>query len=67
MCLQDYISQFKFQSVVAQDLIDFFLGYFPELKDAAVSQREGEDNEDRDTRRSVTSLTSLPVYFRSRV
>ncbi|XP_028429952.1 aminopeptidase RNPEPL1 [Perca flavescens] len=39
--LQDYISEFKFQSVVAQDLIDYFLGYFPELKDAAVSQREG--------------------------
>ncbi|XP_076592015.1 aminopeptidase RNPEPL1 [Chaetodon auriga] len=39
--LRDYISQFKFKSVVAQDLIDYFLGYFPELKDAAVAQREG--------------------------
>uniref|UniRef100_A0A7N6BTU9 Peptidase M1 leukotriene A4 hydrolase/aminopeptidase C-terminal domain-containing protein n=1 Tax=Anabas testudineus TaxID=64144 RepID=A0A7N6BTU9_ANATE len=39
--LRDYISQFKFRSVVAQDLIDFFLTYFPELKDAAVAQREG--------------------------
>ncbi|XP_078100977.1 aminopeptidase RNPEPL1 [Sander vitreus] len=39
--LRDYICEFKFQSVVAQDLIDYFLGYFPELKDAAVSQREG--------------------------
>ncbi|XP_018560448.1 LOW QUALITY PROTEIN: aminopeptidase RNPEPL1 [Lates calcarifer] len=39
--LRDYISQFKFKSVVAQDLIDFFLGYFPELQDAAVAQREG--------------------------
>lgn len=28
--------------MVAQDLIDFFLGYFPDLKDAAVAQREGE-------------------------
>lgn len=42
VCFQDYISEFKFQSVVAQDLIDFFLGYFPDLKDAAVAQREGE-------------------------
>ncbi|KAM9393560.1 aminopeptidase RNPEPL1-like [Pholidichthys leucotaenia] len=39
--LRDYISQFKFKSVVAQDLIDYFLDYFPHLKDAAVSQREG--------------------------
>nr|XP_046244118.1 aminopeptidase RNPEPL1 [Scatophagus argus] len=39
--LRDYISEFKFKSVVAQDLIDYFLGYFPELKDAAVAQREG--------------------------
>ncbi|XP_042270096.1 aminopeptidase RNPEPL1 [Thunnus maccoyii] len=39
--LRDYISEFKFKSVVAQDLIDYFLGYFPELKNAAVAQREG--------------------------
>ncbi|XP_023207638.1 aminopeptidase RNPEPL1 [Xiphophorus maculatus] len=39
--LKDYISEFKFQSVVAQDLIAYFLQYFPELQDAAVSQREG--------------------------
>lgn len=44
MCFQDYISEFKFKSVVAQDLIDFFLGYFPELKDSAVAQREGDDD-----------------------
>ncbi|KAM9359033.1 aminopeptidase RNPEPL1 [Symphorus nematophorus] len=37
--LRDYISEFKFKSVVAQDLIDYFLRCFPELKDAA--QREG--------------------------
>lgn len=43
LCFQDYISQFKFKSVVAQDLIDFFLTCFPELKDAAVAQKEGED------------------------
>ncbi|XP_070762269.1 aminopeptidase RNPEPL1 [Enoplosus armatus] len=39
--LRDYISEFNFKSVVAQDLIDYFLRYFPELKDAAVAQREG--------------------------
>ncbi|KAM9853323.1 LOW QUALITY PROTEIN: aminopeptidase RNPEPL1 [Aulostomus maculatus] len=39
--LRDYISEFKFKSVVAQDLIDYFLGYFPELKDASVAQKEG--------------------------
>ncbi|MEQ2239899.1 Aminopeptidase rnpepl1, partial [Ilyodon furcidens] len=39
--LKDYISEFKFQSVVAQDLIAYFLRYFPELQDAAVPQREG--------------------------
>uniref|UniRef100_A0A672YNS8 Peptidase M1 leukotriene A4 hydrolase/aminopeptidase C-terminal domain-containing protein n=1 Tax=Sphaeramia orbicularis TaxID=375764 RepID=A0A672YNS8_9TELE len=39
--LRDYISEFKFKSVVAQDLIDFFLRCFPELRDTAVTQREG--------------------------
>ncbi|XP_034024909.1 aminopeptidase RNPEPL1 [Thalassophryne amazonica] len=39
--LRDFISEFKFRSVTAQDLIDFFLGYFPELKEAAVAHREG--------------------------
>lgn len=32
--LRDYISQFKFRSVVAKDLIDYFLLYFPELQEA---------------------------------
>lgn len=39
--LKDYISEFKFQSVVAQDLISYFLRCFPELQDAAVPHREG--------------------------
>ncbi|KAM9820282.1 aminopeptidase RNPEPL1 [Neosynchiropus ocellatus] len=34
--LRDYISQFKFQSVVAQDLIDYFLSYFPDLQSQGV-------------------------------
>uniref|UniRef100_A0A8D2ZWB9 Arginyl aminopeptidase like 1 n=1 Tax=Scophthalmus maximus TaxID=52904 RepID=A0A8D2ZWB9_SCOMX len=37
--LRDYISQFKFKSVVARDLIDLFLVCFPELQDSA--HREG--------------------------
>ncbi|XP_053478689.1 aminopeptidase RNPEPL1 [Ictalurus furcatus] len=39
--LQAYIEQFRFSSVVAQDLLDFFLGFFPELKESCVAQREG--------------------------
>uniref|UniRef100_A0A674APM6 Arginyl aminopeptidase like 1 n=1 Tax=Salmo trutta TaxID=8032 RepID=A0A674APM6_SALTR len=39
--LRAYIEQFKFSSVVAQDLLDFFLGFFPELKESCVAQREG--------------------------
>lgn len=39
---QAYIEKFKFSSVVAQDLLDFFLGFFPELKESCVAQREGE-------------------------
>uniref|UniRef100_A0A4W4DN74 Peptidase M1 leukotriene A4 hydrolase/aminopeptidase C-terminal domain-containing protein n=1 Tax=Electrophorus electricus TaxID=8005 RepID=A0A4W4DN74_ELEEL len=31
--LKAYIEQFRFSSVVAKDLLDFFLGFFPELKD----------------------------------
>lgn len=34
VCFQEYISQFKFRSVVTQDLIDYFLVYFPELQEA---------------------------------
>ncbi|XP_068172783.1 aminopeptidase RNPEPL1 isoform X2 [Antennarius striatus] len=37
--LRGYISEFKFSSVGGQDLIDYFLGFFPELKD--VPQRKG--------------------------
>ncbi|KAI4903410.1 hypothetical protein NFI96_029423 [Prochilodus magdalenae] len=39
--LKAYIEQFRFSSVVAQDLLDFFLGFFPELKESCVAQREG--------------------------
>ncbi|KAJ3590465.1 hypothetical protein NHX12_008416 [Muraenolepis orangiensis] len=39
--LRTYISQFKFSSVVAEDLIELFLDYFPELKEEGVAHREG--------------------------
>ncbi|CAB1348463.1 unnamed protein product [Coregonus sp. 'balchen'] len=42
--LRAYIEQFKFSSVVAQDLLNLFLGFFPELKESCVAQREGESN-----------------------
>lgn len=70
---QDYISEFKFKSVVAQDLIDYFLSYFPELKDAAVAKREGQETLSAHLCVSsllVFSVTSLPVCMlalRSRV
>ncbi|MED6277477.1 Aminopeptidase rnpepl1, partial [Characodon lateralis] len=54
--LKDYISEFKFQSVVAQDLIAYFLRYFPELQDAAVPQREGKSG--------LTNVDVLPFLLR---
>ncbi|XP_024132657.1 aminopeptidase RNPEPL1 [Oryzias melastigma] len=43
--LRDYISEFQFQSVGAQDLIEFFLQSFPELQASAIAQREGMEFE----------------------
>ncbi|CAL8352342.1 unnamed protein product [Lota lota] len=39
--LRAYISQFKFSSVVAEDLIELFLDFFPDLKEEGVAHREG--------------------------
>ncbi|KAK0065492.1 aminopeptidase B [Biomphalaria pfeifferi] len=41
--LRAYIQKFKYQSIVAEDLFDFFLDYFPELKEKQVHEREGFD------------------------
>ncbi|KAK6478781.1 aminopeptidase RNPEPL1-like [Huso huso] len=41
--LRAYIEKFKFTSVVAHDLLEFFLGFFPELKERCVANREGEE------------------------
>lgn len=39
---QAYVEKYKFTSVVAQDLLDSFLTFFPELKEQSVDCRAGE-------------------------
>lgn len=39
---QAYVSEFKFQSILADDLLDFYLEYFPELKQKGVDSIPGE-------------------------
>nr|XP_006138582.1 aminopeptidase RNPEPL1 [Pelodiscus sinensis] len=39
--LRAYIEKYKFTSVVAQDLLDSFLNFFPELKEQCVDNKEG--------------------------
>lgn len=36
------MDKYKFTSVVAQDLLDSFLSFFPELKEQSVDCRAGE-------------------------
>ncbi|KAL4647044.1 arginyl aminopeptidase-like 1 [Arapaima gigas] len=43
--LRAYIEQFRFRSVVAEDLLSFFLSFFPHLKESCVAQREGMEFE----------------------
>ena len=40
--VQAYVSKFKFQSILADDLLDFYLEYFPELKQRRVDSIPGE-------------------------
>uniref|UniRef100_A0A8C9QS55 Arginyl aminopeptidase like 1 n=1 Tax=Spermophilus dauricus TaxID=99837 RepID=A0A8C9QS55_SPEDA len=40
--LRAYVEKYKFTSVVAQDLLDSFLSFFPELKEQSVDCRAGE-------------------------
>lgn len=40
--VQAYVEKYKFTSVVAQDLLDSFLSFFPELKEQSVDCRAGE-------------------------
>ncbi|XP_039344676.1 aminopeptidase RNPEPL1 [Mauremys reevesii] len=39
--LRAYIEKYKFTSVVAQDLLDSFLNFFPELKEQSVDNKAG--------------------------
>lgn len=39
---QAYVDEFKFQSILAEDLLDFYLEYFPELKARRVDAIPGE-------------------------
>ncbi|XP_006875262.1 PREDICTED: arginyl aminopeptidase-like 1 [Chrysochloris asiatica] len=39
--LRAYVEKYKFSSVVAQDLLDSFLSFFPELKEQSVDCRAG--------------------------
>ncbi|XP_062901707.1 aminopeptidase RNPEPL1 isoform X1 [Mobula hypostoma] len=39
--LRAYVEKFKFTSVVAGDLLEFFLGFFPELREKCVDNKEG--------------------------
>uniref|UniRef100_A0A8B9TLR3 Aminopeptidase B n=1 Tax=Anas platyrhynchos TaxID=8839 RepID=A0A8B9TLR3_ANAPL len=39
--LQAYVERFKFQSITADDALNFFLEYFPELKKQGVDSRPG--------------------------
>jgi len=38
---QAYIEKYKFTSVVAQDLLDSFLNFFPDLKEQCVESKAG--------------------------
>ncbi|KAF6073646.1 arginyl aminopeptidase [Phyllostomus discolor] len=39
--LRAYVNEFKFQSILADDLLDFYLEYFPELKQRGVASTPG--------------------------
>ncbi|XP_078098428.1 aminopeptidase B isoform X1 [Mustelus asterias] len=39
--LRAYLDKFKFQSIVAEDTLNFYLNYFPELKEKNVEKRPG--------------------------
>ncbi|XP_035828765.1 aminopeptidase B [Aplysia californica] len=39
--LKAYVEQFKFKSIVSEDLFDFFFSYFPKLKEEKVDEKRG--------------------------
>lgn len=41
MSPQAYVDKFKFRSVIAEDTLEFYLEYFPDLKKKSVHKIEG--------------------------
>ncbi|KAK3764740.1 hypothetical protein RRG08_042049 [Elysia crispata] len=39
--LKAYVNKFKYQSVMAEDLFDFYLGYFPHVKQESLHEKPG--------------------------
>jgi hypothetical protein len=39
---QAYVDEFKFQSILAEDFLEFYLEYFPELKKKGVDSIPGK-------------------------
>lgn len=39
---QAYVDEFKFQSIMAEDFLEFYLEYFPELKEKGVDSIPGK-------------------------
>lgn len=44
--VQAYVDEFKFQSILADDFLEFYLEYFPELKKKGVDSIPGELEDD---------------------
>lgn len=44
--VQAYVDEFKFQSILADDFLEFYLEYFPELKKKGVDSIPGEVEDD---------------------
>lgn len=40
--LQAYVEEFKFQSILAEDFLEFYLEYFPQLKEKRVDAIPGK-------------------------
>ncbi|KAK3105025.1 hypothetical protein FSP39_015458 [Pinctada imbricata] len=39
--LKSYVSKYKFKSLVAEDMFDYFLEYFPKMKEDKIDKKEG--------------------------
>lgn len=46
LCLfKAYVEKFKFRSVLAEDALEFYLEYFPDLKEKNVHKIEGKEKD----------------------